>query len=143
MATYYAWAPIRSSESKEGAEVLSFAPGDVVTADKLKIDDAEFQLLIDCRSVRTMKYPEMGNSQISPVEFLKKQASDAAAGIMDEAINSDAAFEAAHAANEAATGIEVPGVGSAKVEAVADNSPDAEPGDKVDPNAPPPGGDNK
>lgn len=130
--TYYAWAPIQSSESKEGAEVVTFKPGDTVTAEKLKIDKDEFQLLIDCRAVRTMKYPDMGNSQVSPVEFLKKQAADAAAGIMDEAMNSDEAFEAAHAVNEASTGLEVPGVGSAKVEEVADNAPDANPGDTVE-----------
>jgi hypothetical protein len=71
---YYAWTDIHYSSNKKR---LTVKAGAEVSAQKLGIDEEEWDQLVEARVVRTIKYPNMPASFTgSPKDFVLKQRSE-------------------------------------------------------------------
>ena len=79
MTTWYSWTTIKCAKD-DGSE-FEVKPGEEVTADKLNVDDEEFDQMIDARVVRQSKYPDMpknfpGSAKDYILQQNKKQLQD-------------------------------------------------------------------
>ncbi len=105
-----AWSPIRSAKNNgtdkdPDMEAITVKPGESVSKSSLGLDDDQFAQLVESGAVRTMPFPEMPETyQGSPVEFMREQAANAAAGVNMDAEASAENMAAILAANDAATG---------------------------------------
>jgi hypothetical protein len=71
---YYAWTDIHYSSNKKRLKVEA---GEEVSAEKLNIDEEEWDQLVEARVVRTIKYPNMPASFTgSPKDFVLKQRTE-------------------------------------------------------------------
>lgn len=80
--TYYAWSNFKDvvADLAKPDVKTSFKPGDVVTKEKLGVDQDNWDALVESGAVRVKKYPDMGNYEGSPREYRLEQLAAAAKG---------------------------------------------------------------
>lgn len=67
MATYYARTKFKADVNEAGVTTKFIMPGDTVSKDKLGVDDAEWDYLVETGAVSTEKYPDLPDG-VSPAE---------------------------------------------------------------------------
>jgi hypothetical protein len=68
---YYAHSNFQTERNEFGQPTKVVAPGEEVTASKLGVSEAEFELLLEGGSVRTDPYPNVDN-QTSPLDYYRQ-----------------------------------------------------------------------
>lgn len=89
MAKFYAWSVIQYDadvdDSGSSIKHKRVAFGEEVSADKLGLDDEQFEQLVEAGSVRATRPPDMPKGyQGSPVDFMREQIAAAAEGNVAE-----------------------------------------------------------
>jgi hypothetical protein len=73
MAKTYAWSRFILERNEWGQQVKYAEPGDELDQKSLKVDDDEWQALLDSGAVRETPYPEDVPDGVSPQEHVKAQ----------------------------------------------------------------------